>query len=278
MVFNREDLSGRRYGIWTVLYHVKGKYWHCRCDCGTERNVLSDHLKAGETKCCGCVRQKVHIGDQFGQITVLEKVKGTTWLCKCSCGQTFTTSTSHLRSKKFPTTKCAKCSNKERITVDVAENRKAYSMWKDMIYRCEKPSCGNYKNYGARGVSVCEEWRDFSTFFEWLNNNGYDKNLGRQCSIERINVNGDYCPENCKIAGIKEQANNKRDNVQVSIDGVSKTVTQWCEITGVNRSTAYHRIKNGWSSVDAVTMLSSKEKHRRRGKDGKKERIVQLQE
>lgn len=274
MVFSREDLSGRRYGMWTVLYHVKGKYWYCRCDCGTERNVLSDHLKAGETKCCGCVRQKVHIGDKFGQITVLEKVKGTTWLCRCSCGETFTTSTSHLRSKKNPTAKCAKCSNKERTTVDVAENGKAYSMWKDMIYRCEKPSCGNYRNYGARGIAVCEDWKDFSTFLKWLDDNGYDKNLGRQCSIERIDVNGDYCPQNCKIAGAKEQANNKRNSNLVTIGEETKTVSQWCEETGINRSTAYHRIKQGWSDVDAVTLMPSKMQRHRRKKDGQKEGFV----
>lgn len=274
MAWNREDLSGRRYGMWTVLFHVKRKYWRCRCDCGTERNVLSDHLKAGETRSCGCATEKVHPNDIFGQITVLERIKGTTWICRCSCGEIFTTSTSHLRDKKKPTTKCRKCSNKSRTTVNVAENGKAYTMWKDMIYRCEEPSCGSYKNYGARGISVCEDWKDFSTFLNWLVDNGYNKNLGRQCSIERIDVNGDYCPQNCKIAGTKEQANNKRDNNYVTIGTETKTVTQWCETTGVNRSTAYHRIANGWSAADAVTMLPSKKKHHRRGEDGKKERIV----
>ena len=235
--------------------------------------------------------KKELIGKRFGRLVILdvyENVRdknshGYKCLCKCDCGKTTEKWEYHLKSGAVKSCGClhseiTEKNNKGRTTINVTENKKAYFMWKDMIKRCSDSKCSNYHHYGARGISVCDEWKDFKNFLKWLESNGFDKNMGRECSIERIDVNGDYSPQNCKIAGIKEQQNNKTDNHYIIINGKTMTVTQWCEITGVKRSVAYDRIKNGWAEEDAVTLAPSHKKRYRRSENGQKERTVQLQE
>lgn len=99
------------------------------------------------------------------------------------------------------------------------------------------------------------EWRDdFGAFQEWALANGYDEHAEYgKCTIDRIDVNGNYEPSNCRWADLDEQNNNKRTCVYVTIDGVTKTVTEWCKETGVNRKTAFNRIKRGWNPIEAVS-------------------------
>jgi len=110
-----------------------------------------------------------------------------------------------------------------------------YNILTGMIQRCENPLHANYEDYGARGVSVCDEWHDFCKFVSWAKDNGYEDGL----TIDRKNVDGNYEPVNCRWATAKEQANNKRSNVVLSCLGVSGTVKQWSDLLEISPYTIH---------------------------------------
>ena len=118
-----------------------------------------------------------------------------------------------------------------------------YNIWRSMRQRCQNKSCINYHRYGARGISVCDEWEDFNTFLMWAGDNGYADDL----SIDRIDVNGNYEPSNCRWATAKEQSNNRRNNVLVEIAGCKYTLSELSEMIGIKHGTLWYRWKNGWS-------------------------------
>lgn len=244
-----QDLSGMKFGEWEVLRRDHGKRWICRCSCGTTKSVWRDHLVDGTSKNCGCKNRCVHEGEKYNRLTVVEYVGGGKWRCKCDCGrETFVRSTRLNRGE----TKSCGCILREGIYGD-SFNRKLYAMWKDMIYRCEKPNCSSYKNYGARGITVCEKWHDYISFREWALENGFDEAKGRNCSIERKEVNGNYTPENCKFATTSEQAKNKRTNVFLTFDGRTMTLTEWANETGISRDCLKYRLSAGWTTEDVFT-------------------------
>lgn len=118
-----------------------------------------------------------------------------------------------------------------------------YSVYRNMIDRCHCPKDHNYQRYGARGIKVCNQWRQSKkAFFDWAYANGYEKGL----SLDRIDVNGDYCPENCRWATPKQQANNKRTNHFIVINGERHTISEWAEISGILKTTLRERISRGW--------------------------------
>ena len=106
-----------------------------------------------------------------------------------------------------------------------------YRIWSGMKERCFNPNNRNYKHYGGRGISVCDEWRfDFMAFYKWSVATGYDETAPRgQFTIERNDYDGHYCPENCSWSTLKDQLNNKRTNRMITIDGETKTLSQWCD-------------------------------------------------
>lgn len=112
-----------------------------------------------------------------------------------------------------------------------------YNSYRSMMDRCYRKNAANYPNYGGRGISVCDEWLDIENFALWCESSNY--NVGM--TIERINVNGNYSPRNCRWASRKEQANNRRNTVYVTIDGVTKTLSQWADFVGISRSTIRDR-------------------------------------
>lgn len=112
-------------------------------------------------------------------------------------------------------------------------NKPWYGSYKSMILRCESPNNASYANYGGRGISVCEEWHNPYVFGKWAEANGFRKGL----TLDRIDVNGNYCPSNCRWATKKEQANNRRDSLFITIDGVTKTLSQWADFVGISHST-----------------------------------------
>ena len=123
-----------------------------------------------------------------------------------------------------------------------------------MIERCYKSNNQSFRSYGGRGITVCEEWKtDNKNFFKWAIENGYKEGL----TLDRINPNGNYCPDNCRWATNKVQQNNRRNNVYVEINGVKHTVAEWSEIYGISRYAVYTRIKRlGWDEVKAITTTS----------------------
>lgn len=133
-------------------------------------------------------------------------------------------------------------------------NSKLYRAWASMKSRCSNPNDPSYERYGARGITVCDEWMDFAGFKKWALANGYkeDANHMRECSLDRINNNGNYEPDNCRWATKKEQANNRRNTPKATIDGVTKTLAEWSEFSGVNRKTLCNRYYDGVRGIDLL--------------------------
>lgn len=130
-----------------------------------------------------------------------------------------------------------------------------YRIWTSMKTRCYNEHDTNYQHYGARGIGMCEEWRsDFVSFYDWAMDTGYDESAPRgQYTIERIDNDGPYSPENCRWATIKEQENNKSNNIHVVVDGEIKTLKQWCDETGrnyANEKKAHQRRRKGIRAMD----------------------------
>jgi hypothetical protein len=114
-----------------------------------------------------------------------------------------------------------------------------YTSYKSMMQRCNLKTAGNYYLYGERGVSVCKEWHDISKFAEWAKNSGYKRGL----TLDRVDVNGDYNPQNCRWATPKQQANNRRNTLRYTYNGKTHTLTEWAEKFGINRFTLYTRLE-----------------------------------
>lgn len=128
-----------------------------------------------------------------------------------------------------------------------------YGIWKGIKTRCYNPNHKSYKNYGARGIKMCSEWKDFQNFYEWSINNGYTNKL----TIDRINVNGDYEPSNCKWATMKEQLNNTRVNRYVSICGETNTVAEWARKFGISYWLMRYRLSLGLSDDELLKLCSA---------------------
>jgi len=157
-------------------------------------------------------------GQRFGRLIVIMFAgrinKITRWQCKCDCGKLVTVQSQHLRKGE---TKSCGCLAREMKSINhtihgmaadrkTKRNKRLYAIWSGMKQRCTNPNIRCYKNYGGRGISVCKEWLDFIPFKNWALANGYRDDL----TIDRINVDGNYCPDNCRWATWKEQANNKQ--------------------------------------------------------------------
>jgi len=161
-------------------------------------------------------------GMTFGRLKVIEQNGRTSdrhilWKCKCKCGKFTNVSSRELRSGK---TKSCGCLQKDKIREmryrHGDRDSRLYSVWKTMKKRCENKNCKSYKWYGAKGVSVCDEWHDYSAFKKWAFDNGYDEKTEKgECTIDRINPYGDYEPSNCRWVSMAEQARNKRNSVLI---------------------------------------------------------------
>ena len=130
-------------------------------------------------------------------------------------------------------------------------NDRIYSIWCDMKRRCKNPKIKRYNRYGGRGICVCEEWESFENFYDWAIKNGYEENL----TLERKNIDENYCPGNCEwITFAKQQRNTSRSRF-VTANGQTKTIAEWSEITGIKQDVIKDRLnKLGWSEQEAVTI------------------------
>lgn len=201
MVKTKEDLTGKTFGRWLVLYQSEdyidknGNHhamWHCRCSCenATEKDVDQTRLKNGTCQSCGCIHREMM---------------------------------------------------KEKHSRHNMTDSRLYRVWKGMKARCYIKSHIHYNIYGAKGITVCDEWKnDFRAFYDWAIQNGYDENAGRnECMLERKDVNGNYSPENCCWANATVQCINqnlRRDN-KTGIKGVNwdKTSNRWQAQLQINK-------------------------------------------
>lgn len=192
-------------------------------------------------------------GQRVGMLVVIRQAESkngkTFWLCRCDCGATTTVARSHLSAKTRPTQSCGCLQFSGRYRHGLRHTR-LYNTWSGMIQRCTNPKAVNYRNYGGRGVTVCPEWRvSFEAFHEWALANGYADDL----TIERIDPDGNYEPTNCRWATRKEQNNNTRRNHCVEYNGVTRTIAEWSDVTGLSRDLIEQRLKRGWSAEKTLT-------------------------
>lgn len=179
-------------------------------------------------------------GQKFGKLTVIKRVGNDKfglplWECECECGSIAIVSGQRLREGR---TKSCGCFKKEAITKHGMTNTRLHRIWSNMRARCNNPNRREYKYYGQKGIEICNEWNDFTTFYEWAINNGYKEGL----TLDRIDVNGNYEPLNCRWTTAKEQGNNRSNNHLITYNGETKTVTQWAEERNINHDTLYSRI------------------------------------
>lgn len=198
------------------------------------------------------------VGSTFERLRVIERVgkdrHGYKYLCECECGNHIVLYGGDLRHKRNKSCGCLRkevtaTRNKERAKHNM-HNTNLYHCWNAMKQRCSNTHHHNYKNYGGRGIGVCKEWQDFLPFCQWAMANGYEDNL----TIDRIDVNKNYEPSNCRWATQKEQANNRRPNHPLTHNGETHTISEWAEILDINVNTLYRRINVAkWSSEKALT-------------------------
>lgn len=197
------------------------------------------------------------IGRRFGRLTVVAKGENPTssrvayWICKCDCGN-ITKPISGTKLRCGETKSCGCYKNElliERSTRHGLVHTRIHTIWSQMKDRCYNPHSSSYNHYGGRGITICDEWRNnLESFYKWAMENGYTEDL----SIDRIDVNGNYSPENCRWANNKLQCNNKRNNIVVEINGVSKTIAQWAEESGNKYRTVHARFNRGWTGADLI--------------------------
>ena len=125
-----------------------------------------------------------------------------------------------------------------------------FRTWSNAKSRCCDKNSTPFMDYGGRGITICEEWlNDFQAFYDWAMENGYKEGL----TLDRIDNNKGYSPENCRWTTIKEQSNNRRSNKHLEFRGESKTISQWADTMGIDKETIYKRLKNGWEVEKALT-------------------------
>ena len=200
------------------------------------------------------------IGKKFGRLLVLDRaddyIAKSGWreravLCQCDCGTVKRLRASVVSSGN---TKSCGCYRKEvssaKAKTHGLSNSRIHRTWSLMKDRCERVGSKSYKNYGAKGIKVCDEWHDFAVFADWAFENGYDDTL----TIDRIDSSKNYCPSNCRWVDRKVQNNNTSRNHRITYNGETKTMAQWSEITGISYAAIKSRLnKHGWSVERALT-------------------------
>lgn len=186
-------------------------------------------------------------GKRFGKLTAIKYTgnidsHGCVWLCKCDCGKYIEASTGNL-VRGYPTA-CKDCTEKnrrERIKIAQSRRReKLYAVWKGMRQRCRNSNSKAYHFYGKRGINVCQEWDIYTNFRNWALANGYKEGL----SIERINVDGDYCPQNCTWINFSSQAYNTRRTLYIEFKGIKIPLAKMIHDLGLPYKTVVNYLKS----------------------------------
>lgn len=195
-------------------------------------------------------------GKRFGRLTVIgiddRNTKKTYYFCQCDCGNVKSIRSDGLTSG---TVKSCGCLHSESARENVEKNHKhkmsgtrPYEIWQGMKGRCYNIHDARYDRYGGRGITVCDEWKDdFSAFYKWALDNGYSDDL----TIDRIDNDKGYSPDNCRWATIETQCRNRCSNIKITIGNATKTLTEWCEIFELDYRTINARYnRNGFKGID----------------------------
>lgn len=195
-------------------------------------------------------------GQRFGRLVVTERAanlspRNTRWLCRCDCGKDVIVQGGTLKGGKQQS--CG-CYHRDAITKHGMEGSRTYRVWVSMRSRCTDKNSKPYANYGGRGISVCESWGTFESFYADMG----DAPDGM--SIDRIDNSKGYHPGNCRWASMEEQSNNRRTNRILSFQGRNQSLTQWAREVGISPISLKSRISLGWDVEKALTTPIDKRK------------------
>lgn len=199
---------------------------------------------------------KTMLGKRFGRLTVIEfagitKWRKSSWICRCDCGTITPPITGDaLRGGRTQSCGCLKSEKTiERNTKHGLCNTRIHRIWAGMHDRCYNHNSPKYHRYGGRGISVCDEWlNNIEAFYDWAMENGYRDDL----TIDRIDNDGNYCPENCRWATNEEQCNNRGHNIIAEVDGEIKTLAQLSKESGIKYRTIHARYNRGWRGKSLI--------------------------
>lgn len=259
------DLIGQRFSRLIVVqraadhFEPSGKKvirWECLCDCGKSTIVSGSQLRKGKTKSCGCLDHPDITGQKFGKLIVLRvgtpKIKpcGKTvkkWLCKCDCGNLAEVATSDLTSGHTTSCGCVKRNALAAATIKHGmTGTRIYNIYRGICARCYNKKSTAYVNWGGRGIIICSEWlgeNGFNNFYKWSISHGYADDL----TIDRIDNDGNYEPENCRWTSLLVQANNTRKNVYITYNGKTQSLPDWCRELDLEYSMIYVRYRRKWN-------------------------------
>lgn len=190
---------------------------------------------------------------KFGNLLVVER-RGSDengqalWLCRCDCGKEKIIRGHDLKGG----TKSCGCSRRYNTGLyqHGLSGTRLHNIWRSMKDRCFNPNNKSYSFYGGRGISICNAWlNDFMPFYEWANSHGYNDNL----TIDRIDPNKNYSPQNCRWVDRTKQANNTRRNIVITMDNETKTLTEWCRYLNLPYTSIQSRLHRGWPVEKALT-------------------------
>lgn len=198
-------------------------------------------------------------GKRFGRLTVIERYNKKTpyvlWRCKCDCGKESIVRAGSLIRGVSKSCGCLVAeTNKKRSTKHGGYGTRLYRIWDDMKSRCRNPKAISYPNYGGKGISLCEEWNDFAVFREWAMTHGYKDKL----TIDRIDINKNYEPNNCRWVDMVTQNNNKSSNFFITYDGRKMSLSMWAKELHISYNMLLKRIRRGWTFEKAINTPSLK--------------------
>lgn len=272
------DLIGQKFGRLTVLEEaepyispqgVKARRYKCLCECGKSTVVSTNQLRRGGTVSCGCfhrdqqkqsplLQPKDIAGQKFGTLTAIKSVGSATknralWECVCDCGAVVVKVGADLRSGHIKS-----CGDRSKHAYKHgAYKDRLFKVYTDMKQRCYNPNNHGYNDYGGRGITVCQEWaNNYGEFRDWAYSNGYKEEIlpngVNKWTIDRIDNNKGYSPDNCRWITTQEQQFNKRDNVVLTCNGETMTATEWAKKLGLSPHIIWTRLKSGWSVEETL--------------------------
>lgn len=199
-------------------------------------------------------------GQRFGRLVAIRAEKDSSgrryvWECQCDCGSIVSVPSISLTTGGKKSCGCIKREMlQKRNAKHGHSNERLYKVWKGMKSRCYNPHHKSYDKYGGRGITVCDEWHDYAAFREWAYANGYDEKADyQQCSLDRIDVNGNYSPGNCRWADAFTQVVNTQKTLKLSYRGETKSLPEWAKEYGLCKEALAYRIKSGWDIEKALT-------------------------
>ena len=202
-------------------------------------------------------------GQKFGRLTVIKRInnyispsgsKKSQWLCQCECGNFINVVGQALTRNKTKSCGCLNRDNIEKKKNLSSKHPRLHQIWCDIRQRTRNPKNCNAKNYLERGITICKEWDNFDNFCKWALDNGYNENAKNYtCTIDRINNDGNYEPNNCRWVTLKEQSKNKRTTRLFTYMNKTLCLKDWASEMKINYGTLRFRIKNGMPFEEALT-------------------------